>query len=73
MLRAARVHTYALAFDRAGLAIENLNKRLEAAEKTIAWLKACKENGVCRAAPPGEWLKITPGPDERKRNPDAAI
>ncbi len=52
-------------------AIELLDTRLDAAEKTIAWLKACKVGGVCRAAPP--WDYLTPlEVEEGKGNPDAA-
>lgn len=67
------------------MAIELLDARLDDAEKTIAWLKSCKEgnphmrNFSLRIPQPGDWIETLPGggykvisgPDEGKKNPDA--
>lgn len=60
------------ALRKATEAIEFLDARLDAAEKTIAWLKACKVGGVCRAAPPWDYLTQLEV-EEGKGNPDATV
>jgi len=85
MKRCSGRATYGSAFHQAGIALANVNKRLTEAEKTIAWLKSCKEGNphirnfsrrmpqsgdTIRISPDG-W-EINPGPDKGKKNPDAS-